>query len=93
LSQGVELPGVVIHCMVLETPSACCEANPQVDDEHKRWYKTHPMEHDDQRVVWWCKRPTMHLRTHGAIVLQTMSFGAQCSEAIQTLTQSLEVNG
>jgi hypothetical protein len=32
------------------------------------------------------------LWTHEAVVLQTMSFGAQCNEAVQSLTQSLKAN-
>jgi hypothetical protein len=76
-----------------ETPSACCGADLKVDDEHGRRYGTHPMGHGDQQVLRQCKRPTTHLRTHRADVLQTMSSGAQCSEAVPTLTQLLEVNG
>jgi hypothetical protein len=34
----------------------------------------------------------MHLRTHDADVLRTMSSGAQCSEAVPTLIQSLKAN-
>jgi hypothetical protein len=34
----------------------------------------------------------MHLRTHEAAVLQTMSSKARCSGAVQTLTQSLKAN-
>jgi hypothetical protein len=50
------------------------------------------MEPDDPQVVRQRKSPTMHLQTHEAVVLQTMSSRARCSEAVQTLTQSLKAN-
>jgi hypothetical protein len=44
------------------THSAWSGVDPQIDDVHGRRCKPCPMEHDDPRVVQWCRRSTrLHL--------------------------------